>query len=224
MKPRSYLEDERSLVRLATAQGGFFTSKQAAAIGYTAPKRNYHVHAGNWARERRGIFRLAMHPLPPQPDLVLWWLWSRNRKEEPQAIYSHQTALSLHELTDAMPSRVHMTVPAGFRRSAPIPKALVLHIADVPSSEVELVDGVPVTRALRTLLDVAAAGTVPIEDLRRAYSQAVRGGSITRAEIVAIEADPAQRDFLSKLKENHRCPQAVGTPRREPSGRRSKSG
>ncbi len=204
MRTRSYVDDERALVRLATAQGGFFTSKQAAAIGYTAPKRNYHVHAGNWVRERRGIFRLALHPLPSRPDLVLWWLWSRNRQDEPQGIYSHQTALSLHELTDAMPSRVHMTVPTGFRRSAPIPRALVLHTAAVPANEVEIVDGVRVTKALRTLLDVAATEAVPIEDLRVAFAEAKRTGKITRTEIAEVESDPTRRDLLRKIKRGKR--------------------
>lgn len=131
MISRSYVEVERALVRLASAQGGFFTAKQAAAIGYTAPKRHYHVQAGNWLREHRGIFRLSLHPLPPRPDLVLWWLWSRNREDEPQGAFSHQTALSLHELSDGMPARIHMTVPSDFRRSAPTPSALVLHKKDL---------------------------------------------------------------------------------------------
>jgi hypothetical protein len=74
MKTRSYVADERALTTMAASQGGYFTSKQAAAIGYTAPKRNYHVHVGNWVRERRGIFRLATQPLPVRPDLILWWL------------------------------------------------------------------------------------------------------------------------------------------------------
>lgn len=200
MKSRPYVENERALVRLAAGQGGFFTSKQAAAIGYTAPKRNYHVHAGNWVRERRGIFRLAMHQLPTRPDLVLWWLWSRNRQDEPQGVYSHQTALSLHELTDVMPTRVHMTVPADFRRSAPVPKVLVLHAAEVTPSEIELVDGVPVTKALRTLLDVVAIEGVPMEDLRAAFQEATRSGRITRSEIAEAESDPARRDLLRRLK------------------------
>lgn len=204
MKVRSYVDDERALVRLATSQGGFFTSKQAAAIGYTAPKRNYHVHAGNWVRERRGIFRFALHPLPSRPDLVLWWLWSRNRQDEPQGIYSHQTALSLHELTDVMPSRVHMTVPSDFRRSAATPRALVLHTAEVPAKEAEIVDGVPVTKALRTLLDVATTEAVPIEDLRAAFAEAKRTGKITRTEIDEVEFDPTRHDLLRKLKEAKR--------------------
>lgn len=200
MQSRSYVDDERTLVRLATSQGGFFTSKQAAAIGYTAPKRTYHVNAGNWVRERRGIFRLALYPLPPRPDLLLWWLWSRNRQDEPQGIFSHQTALSLHGLTDVMPSRVHMTVPGHFRRSAAIPKALVLHIAAVPPAEVEIVDGVPVTKALRTLLDVAASEGAPIQDLRAAFAEAKRTGKITRTEIAEADSRPLLRKLEGRTR------------------------
>jgi predicted transcriptional regulator of viral defense system len=199
MKSRSYVADERALTTLAASQGGYFTSKQAAAIGYAAPKRNYHVHVGNWVRERRGIFRLSTQPLPARPDLILWWLWSRNRQEQPQGVYSHQTALSLHELTDVMPSRIHMTVPKTFRRSAAIPKSVVLHIADLPPSDVEQIDGVPATKALRTLIDGAVSGEVPLEDLQLAFAEATRSGRITRAEIAVAKTDATQRDVLRLL-------------------------
>ena len=199
MKTRSYVADERALTRLAASQGGYFTSKQAAAIGYTAPKRNYHVHTGNWVRERRGIFRLSTQPLPARPDLILWWLWSRNRQDQPLGVYSHQTALSIHELTDVMPSRLHMTVPKAFRRSAAIPKAVLLHIDDLPPSAIEQIEGVPVTKSLRTLIDVSASGDVPLPDLQLAFAEATRSGKITRAEISDARTDAAQRDVLRLL-------------------------
>ena len=199
MRQRSYLADERVLTALASSQGGFFTAKQAASIGYTAPKRNYHVQAGNWLRERRGIFRLATQPIPTRPDLILWWLWSRNRRDEPQGIFSHRTALSLHELTDTMPTRIHMTVPTGFRRSTPIPKSLVLHMADLIPSEIEQLDGVPATKALRTLVDVAIASELPLDDLKSAFADAVRSGKITRAEIRAAQTDPVRHNALQIL-------------------------
>jgi predicted transcriptional regulator of viral defense system len=199
MKSRSYVADERALTSMAASQGGYFTSKQAAAIGYTAPKRNYHVQVGNWARERRGIFRLSTQPLPARPDLILWWLWSRNRQEQPQGVYSHQTALSLHELTDVMPSRLHMTVPKTFRRSVAIPKSIVLHISDLPPSDIEQIDGVPATKAIRTLIDVVSSGAVPLPDLKLAFAEAARSGKITRAEIAVAKTDAAKRDVLRLL-------------------------
>jgi len=199
MQSRSYVADERALTTLAASQGGYFTSKQAAAIGYTAPKRNYHVRTGNWVRERRGIFRLSTQPLPARPDLILWWLWSRNREDQPQGVYSHQTALSLHELTDVMPSRLNMTVPKTFRRSATIPRSLVLHVEDLPPSDIEQIDGVPVTKTLRTLIDVAASGEVPLPDLKLAFAEATRTGKITRAEIAAAKTDSSRRNVLRIL-------------------------
>jgi predicted transcriptional regulator of viral defense system len=190
---------ERALIDMASSQGGYFSAKQASRLGYTAPKRTYHVRVGNWSRERPGIFRVASHPLPERPDLIVWWLWSRDRNEKPQGVYSHQTAISLHGLTDLMPSRLHMTVPRGFRRSAASRKGLNLHHADVPDYDRELIDGVPVTNALRTLLDLVNAGDVPVGDLRAAYRQAVKSGQITRAQIAAAEKSVQWRDVMRML-------------------------
>jgi hypothetical protein len=54
---------------------------------------------------------------------MLWYLWSQNRQEVPEGTYSHDTALSLHELSDIMPSKLHMTVPREFRRNSRIPRS-----------------------------------------------------------------------------------------------------
>lgn len=196
MQARSYVDAERALLALAATQGGFFTATQAASLGYTAPKRNYHVQAGNWIREHRGIFRISTHPLPSRPDLVIWWLWSRNRQGQAQGVYSHQTALSLHEITDAMPSRIHMTVPTNFRRSAALPQGLILHAAQLTPTQVEIIDGVPATKALRTILDVAQQGSATMDDLREAFAAAVKAGRITRMEVADAESDPARRELL----------------------------
>jgi predicted transcriptional regulator of viral defense system len=195
---------ERALVDVASSQGGYFSAKQASRLGYTAPKRTYHVRVGNWIRERPGIFRVVSYPLPERPDLIVWWLWSRDRSEKPQGVYSHQTAISLHGLTDLMPSRLHMTVPLGFRRSAASSKGLNLHLADVPDHDRELIDGVPVTNALRTLLDLVNAGDVPVGDLRAAYRDAVKSGKITRVQIAAAEKSAQWSDVMRTLQEDPR--------------------
>jgi hypothetical protein len=92
-----------------------------------------------------------------------------------------------------------MTVPKTFRRSAAIPKTVVLHTADVPPSDIERIDGVPVTKALRTLIDVASSGQIPIADLELAFAEAVQSGNISRAEIAAAKMVPAQRAVLRLL-------------------------
>src|SRR5580692_363189 len=111
-------EAAKRLYEIVEGQQGFFTTKQAKVAGFAENTHPYHVQAGNWIREHRGIYRLAKFPISDRPDLVLWSLWSRNRKEEIEGAYSHQTALSLHELSDLNPAKLHMTVPTHFRRNS----------------------------------------------------------------------------------------------------------
>ncbi len=128
---RSSKENQANLFAIAEGQGGFFTAKQAEEAGFVRKHHDYHVQVGNWYREHRGIYRLVRFPSPERSDLILWSLWSRNREDNVQGVYSHQTALSIYDLSDLMPSKLHMTVPRNFRRSATAPSILALHHADI---------------------------------------------------------------------------------------------
>src|SRR5881296_2465622 len=139
--PRRHRDAERRLFEIAEAQQGFFTTKQAKAAGFAENTHPYDVQVANWIREHRGIYRLALFPLADRPDLVLWALWSRQRNEEVEGVYSHHTALSLYDLSDLNPAKLHMTVPADFRRSSAIPGILVLHYADLSRSDVQMAQG-----------------------------------------------------------------------------------
>lgn len=192
-------EGERSLFQLAQEQGGYFTAKQAARLGYVASKRNYHVGAGNWIREHRGIFRLALYPPPDRPDLILWWLWSRGRSDAPVGVFSHQTALSLHEITDVNPAKLDLTVPPGFRKGTAIPSILRLHFAEVPAYERENISAVPVTNALRTIIDIWRQGTLPKPILRQAFREALRQGKLTKRQVAQAKEDAATASILDAL-------------------------
>ncbi|MEI9979849.1 MAG: type IV toxin-antitoxin system AbiEi family antitoxin domain-containing protein [Edaphobacter sp.] len=182
-------ERQRELYQIAEAQGGYFTTKQAASLGYASNKRVYHVRVGNWLREQRGIYRLALFPESDHSDLMLWWLWSRDRSDQPSGVYSHQTALSLHELTDVNPSQLDMTVPPSFRRSVSVPRILRLHYGHVSEAEQEVLFSVPVTGALRTILDVWEEGSLPKAILRQAFQQAKTNGKITRKQAADLLKD-----------------------------------
>jgi predicted transcriptional regulator of viral defense system len=114
---------------------------------------------------------------------MLWSLWSRNREEVAQGVYSHQTALSLYELSDVMPAKLHMTVPTRFRRNSDIPRVLVLHFANIPQSDIGTAHGVRVTNPLRTIHDLLQDGDVPPGNLRQALREGLRRGLIHRSEI-----------------------------------------
>ena len=178
---RSSKDSEARLFAVAETQGGFFTAKQAEDAGFDRTHHAYHVRTGNWVREHRGVYRLSRFPTPERPDLILWSLWSRNRDDQAQGIYSHQTALSIYDLSDVMPANLHMTVPRSFRRNAEIPPILILHYDHLSADEVQEREGYRVTSPIRTILDVRHE--VSDELLSQAFNEAKTRGLITGADV-----------------------------------------
>lgn len=191
-------EASHRLFDLAEQQQGYFTTKQAKAAGFAENTHPYHVQAGNWIREHRGIYRLALFPVTDRPDLALWSLWSKNRKEEVEGIYSHQTAISLHELSDLNPARLHMTVPIHFRRNSDIPDVLILHHGDLLENDVQSGPGYRYTRPLRTILDLIEAGTVERDFIRQAVRQAFERGLIHRQQVQSAIMSETSRKIIEE--------------------------
>src|SRR6185312_13920789 len=98
--------DWNRLYETAAAQAGHFTTKQAAEAGYSPQLLIHYLHAQRAVRVRRGIYRLVHFPAGEHEDLVVAWLWS-----ELAGVVSHQSALALHGLSDALPAHIHLTLP-----------------------------------------------------------------------------------------------------------------
>lgn len=175
--------DQARLFEIAEAQLGLFTTKQAKSCGYAEPTHPYHVQRGHWQRERRGIYRLVLFPASDDEQFALWSLWSANRHEQPQGVFSHLTALALHQLSDAMPEKLHLTVPMTFRRFHSPPAILVLHKAELAPDEIEPRRGYSLTTPLRTLQDVAADEANPGDLIAQAARDAIRIGLIPRMKL-----------------------------------------
>ncbi len=189
----------KRLYESVQGQGGFFTTRQALEAGYEDNVHPYHVRSGNWVREVRGVYRLAQFPTPTRPDLMLWQLWSHNRRGEAQGTFSHTTALTLHDLSDAMPSKLDMTVPSGFQRMATIPEVLHLHRARLPERDVETMEGVRVTTPLRTLIDVIVEGAIAPELQVQAVDQAIRRGLVMRRQLEAAKTSTRARQRIDRV-------------------------
>ena len=133
-------------------------------------------------RVRRGVYRLVHFPAGDHEDLTTVWLWSQQ-----QGVFSHQSALALHELSDVLPSRVHLTVPTRWEsRRLRVPDGVVLHFGDVAEHQRQWFGPVPATDPRRTLEDCAAA-LLPPDLLRAAALDALHRGLIRRDEIAVIE-------------------------------------
>jgi predicted transcriptional regulator of viral defense system len=191
----------KKLYKTASEQDGFFTTKQAISAGYETNSHPYHVKTGNWVREHRSIYRLANFPINDRPDLMLWYLWSRNRGEKPQGVYSHDTALAIHDLTDLNPGKLHMTVPKSFRRNSQIPGVLVLHYGSISLKETEEAYGVKITNPIRTIMDIITEGNHPEDLLIQAVEEAINKGAVTKRTLKnARQENTAFDDFLNKIK------------------------
>jgi predicted transcriptional regulator of viral defense system len=175
------------LYEIAAGQEGLFTTAQASAAGYSPELLIHHRRAGRLRRVRRGIYRLTHFPAGDHEDLMTVWLWSERR-----GVFSLQTALFLHQLSDVLPGRVHITLPANWRRRRfRVPTGVILHHSDVDEVDRGWVGSVPVTAPLRTVTDCAAAHLSP-DLLEQAIQDALSRGLVTTAELVSRGIDVAR--------------------------------
>lgn len=169
--------DWDALFAVAQSQMGYFTTQQAAAAGYSSPLLHKYLANGRASRVRRGIYRLVHFPASEHEELVTLWLWA-----EQAGVFSHETALALHDLSDALPSRVHMTVPELWRsRRLRVPTSLELHYADLDKADRASFSAVPITTPRRTLQDCIQASVSP-DLIRQGIQQARQRGLITHVD------------------------------------------
>lgn len=185
--------DWDSLFEVAQGQDGYFTTAQAAQSGYSRPLLHKHLAGGKIVRARRGVYRVVHFPASDREDLVVLWLWS-----EQAGVFSHDTALALHDLSDALPSKAHLTLPAAWgRRRLRVPAGLVLHFADLGERERTSFGAVPVTAPLRTLSDCIEADLAP-GLLDQAIRQARRRGLISPADEARLRSQRSGRRAESR--------------------------
>jgi predicted transcriptional regulator of viral defense system len=171
-----------ALFDVASGQEGLFTTVQAADAGYSPQLLQKHLQAGRVQRVRRGVYRLVHFPPGDHEDLAAVWLWS-----DRAGVFSHETALFLHGLSDVLPSRVHLTLPASWlARRLRVPRGVVLHHADVPKDERAWMGPVPLTAPRRTLADCIAAGVAP-DLVAQAIDQAASRGIVPRAAVAQLK-------------------------------------
>jgi len=172
---------EENLFEYASRQGGYFTAKQAERAGYSYRLHAYHADTGRWQKIERGVFRLRSFPAAQRDDLIRLSLWSRNRKDNPQFVVSHESALAIHELGDVMPAKLHFSVPPGFRKK--VSENIVLHkTKDLDPRDIETREGFSVTSPLRTLLD-AAESDLDENELEKALRDAMDRGLVRLKQI-----------------------------------------
>ena len=170
------------LMETIKSQGGLFTVRQATEAGFSPALLSYHVGTGQFLRPFRGVYRLAHYPTSEHEDLLVLWLASDH-----QGTFSHETALALHRLSDVLPSRAHISLPASWKRRT-LPDLAERHYEAVPAEDRAWVGPLPVTSPLRTLRDCMAVLTAP-ELVAQAFDQVLARGLIAPQIVEQLRAD-----------------------------------
>lgn len=180
------------LYEIAEIQLGYFTAAQARNAGVHQVRLVQLDQSGDIERVSRGVYRLVRFPLSPLGQYMEAALWPQVRRPDARGVISHVSALALYELSEISPAKIHITLTPGVRVRRTVPPHLVLHFAFLTPDDVQIVEGVPVTTAARTIRDVHAAHVGPAL-IRRAIADGRRTGRLTH-----VEADRLLRELLDE--------------------------
>jgi len=175
-----------SLLDLASEHDGLVTTHLAAEAGITRRALAGMVERGRLERISRGVYRVAHLNPGPLSSYREAILWAKSHSGPPAAL-SHETALAIFGLTDANPSKIHLTTPQEARLRRARPQRIVIHQARLEKKDVVEHEGLPVTSVTRTVLDLARAGNVRFA--RDAIVHARREGYLSDDEARRLTAD-----------------------------------
>ena len=116
-----------------------------------------------------GVYRLTHFPRSRHEDLFIAWL-----ETGPNSVISHESALALYDLSDALSAAIHLTVPRSASRRR---HGLRLHTSQISQEEITNVEGLPATTVARTIVDVAREGLAD-ELVEQAVREAVARGLV----------------------------------------------
>jgi len=153
MRHRTY---HTKLYEIAEAQLGYFTADQAREAGVIPIRLVQLVKTADIERVSRGVYRLTRFPASALGQFMEATLWPQVRRPGTRGVLSHESALSLYQLSDTNPAKVHITLSPAMRIRREIPKYLVIHYAALGPQDVKLVEGIPVTTPERAIRDVHA--------------------------------------------------------------------
>jgi predicted transcriptional regulator of viral defense system len=170
-----------TLYELASRHGGYFTTREAAQAGLSNSRLSYHTSSGELERVAHGVYRLVNHPEHPHGDMIVATLWAG-----PSSAISHESALAVYGLAEAMPQVIHLSAPKSFTGSR---AGVRIHHEDLEPGEMRLWDDVPVTAIERTLIDLSRSAGPSL--LREATRESLEQGLTTRMRLAgAVDRQP----------------------------------
>lgn len=183
--------DER-ISDLASRQHGVVARRQLLALGLGRRAIEHRLSTGRLRSLFGGVYAVGHEALSFHGRVIAALLAGRRLdaegtgtgaaagKREAGAVASHLTAAALWSLTKPHSGPIHVSSPWDHSRR----RDLVAHRAILPTSEVTVSDGIPLTTPTRTLLDLSAV--VRPRFLRRVLKEAEFIGLVDSKALAAI--------------------------------------
>lgn len=166
--------DYDQLYNIAENQGGYFTASQAREFGFAWDRLSKNVKSGRFTRVAHGVYRLTQFPYSFYEDLFIACL-----RAGPKSVISHESALSVYELSDVLPHEIHVIVP---RSSSVRRKGIRQHTNQLEEAEITSREGLPITTIARTLADAASSGLAE-ELVLQAIDEALTQGLVAENDL-----------------------------------------
>lgn len=169
-----------ALGEYAADQWGMVTTAQAARAGVDTTMLHRLTDKGHLHPVRRAVYALATAAISSHRDVQAAWLafnpsvpaWERPKLDPAGTVVSHRTAARVHGFGDMFVDSIELTVPRRRESRDPQLRLRQLRHRALTEDDVTLVDGLPVTTAVRTvedLLDDHVDGSHVAEVVKDAY-------------------------------------------------------
>ncbi len=170
----------------AARNGGIISIEDCRRAGFRFAEVAARCRAGEWVRLARGTYLVNadLRAGPSRAEMIRAAITSFG----PRAVIGLGTAAELHGIGGAPPSRViHIVTPRATGRGRRVlDSSIRAHQINLRDDEVIVIDGIPVTTAGRTLMDLA--GDLDRFGAASAADSVLHRGLVTEDEIATIIA------------------------------------
>lgn len=180
---------DQRVARLASRQHGVFTRAQALACGATEGAVRWRIESGRWERLHPKVYRLAGVPRTWRQQAMAACLYMG-----PSVVLSHRAAALLRALVGFKRAGVEVTVPRSRNRSGSHQIKVHWTLHPIPEEDITTIDGIPVTKPARTLLELAAVE--PEDVVERCFDDVLRRRLVSVSFLERWLEDPRRKRHL----------------------------
>ena len=193
--------ESSTLHQLIQRNGGWVTTSQTTAAGIPRSRLSEWVAAGQLYKAERGVYVLP--EVWEDEMLALQYRFAAG-------VFSHETALYLHKLTDRTPANYTMTFPHGYNPTGAKKKGIITKSAQesiFPLGVIEMAspcsNPIRVYDAERTLCDILRGKGIDPGVTAAAFKQYLVGGKVDVGKIMgyarALRVTAKAQNYLEVL-------------------------